>query len=359
MARMIDIMQNNGRVYSLPNPDFQHPFKNVRNCGNKRGQIKNHLWKKQWRREKQATLQRKSFRTIWLTFGKCQLENAWKWLACTTVAWSAGVFFGRASDFARKSAMLKLPEERRKLGESKGVGREKRKRRTFFLPSPSTLSSFRPWTYPKGYYFYSPQSSTDIKSKMAATTMRTRTRFRPPKISLHCRLAPQTKLNSGWVRLQNITEILDLGPHLCTRTWLRAMIGLLKKPLWICKSRRKEIQNAIPVIGWVRWGPRTRISALLRRRYWPRLNCVYDAGLELLELGFALRDETKTAAWETRKWTAIESRARLNGVVIPFELRNRTFLLTVVFQTGTNGFLATTLPHSTPHSAVYRRSNYL
>ena len=45
MARMIDIMQQNGRLYSLPNPDFQHPFKNVRNCGNKRGQIENHLWK--------------------------------------------------------------------------------------------------------------------------------------------------------------------------------------------------------------------------------------------------------------------------------------------------------------------------
>ena len=48
------------------------------------------------------------------------------------------------------------------------------------------LSFFRPRTYRKGYYFYSPQSSTVIKSKMAATT--TRTRFRPPKIRLHCRL---------------------------------------------------------------------------------------------------------------------------------------------------------------------------
>ena len=39
--------------------------------------------------------------------------------------------------------------------------------------------------------FYSPQSSTVIKSKMAATTiLRTRTRFRPPKIRLHCRLGP-------------------------------------------------------------------------------------------------------------------------------------------------------------------------
>ena len=39
-----------------------------------------------------------------------------------------------------------------------------------------------PLGYPLGYYFYSPQSSTSstvIKSKMAATTIRTRTRFRP------------------------------------------------------------------------------------------------------------------------------------------------------------------------------------
>ena len=54
------------------------------------------------------------------------------------------------------------------------------------------------WNFPKrggdgaseGYYFYSPQSSTVIKSKMAATTiLRTRARFRPPKIRLYCKLA--------------------------------------------------------------------------------------------------------------------------------------------------------------------------
>ena len=74
-------------------------------------------------------------------------------------------------------------------GSGKGARREKRKRRIFFLPSPSPLSFFRPRTYRKGYYFYSPQSSTVIKSKMVATTiLRTRTRFCPPKIRLHCRL---------------------------------------------------------------------------------------------------------------------------------------------------------------------------
>ena len=44
-------------------------------------------------------------------------------------------------------------------------------------------------SYRKGYHFYSPQSSTVIKSKMATTTiLRTQTRFRPPKVRLHCRL---------------------------------------------------------------------------------------------------------------------------------------------------------------------------
>ena len=46
--------------------------------------------------------------------------------------------------------------------------------------------------------FYSPQSSTVIKSKMAATTiLQTRTRFRPPKIRLHCRLGALYVKNSA------------------------------------------------------------------------------------------------------------------------------------------------------------------
>ena len=70
----------------------------------------------------------------------------------------------------------------------RGGGGE-REESIFFLPSPSPLSFFRPRTYRKGYNYYSPQSSTVIKSKMAATTtLRTRTRFRPPKIRLQCRL---------------------------------------------------------------------------------------------------------------------------------------------------------------------------
>ena len=67
-------------------------------------------------------------------------------------------------------------------GSGKGAGREKRK-----PPPPLPLSFFCRRTYPTGYYFYSPQSSYVKKSKMAATTIRICTRFRPPKI--HCRLS--------------------------------------------------------------------------------------------------------------------------------------------------------------------------
>ena len=92
---------------------------------------------------------------------------------CYRVACSAVVFFERAICSRKRHVETSRREEEM----------------YFSLPSPSPLSFFRPRTYRKGYYFYSPQSSTVIKSKMAATTiLRTRTRFRPPKIRLHCRL---------------------------------------------------------------------------------------------------------------------------------------------------------------------------
>ena len=110
---------------------------------------------------------------------------------CTTMtACSAGVSQG--AQFARESAMLKLSEERRKWGESKGAGSGRGERREngvfFFLPFPSPLSFFRPRTYRKGYYFYSPQSSTVIKSKMAATTISNTNKVSPTQNTLHCRL---------------------------------------------------------------------------------------------------------------------------------------------------------------------------
>ena len=121
--------------------------------------------------------------------------------------------FSLSAQFARESAMLKLPEERR-WGESKGAG-------IFFLSSPSPLSFFRPRTYREGYYFYSPQSSTVIKSKMAATKIfRTRTRFRPPKIRLHCRLDIEKLIfQSG----QRPTLSVNLRPKI---------VGLTAPKLW-------------------------------------------------------------------------------------------------------------------------------
>ena len=83
---------------------------------------------------------------------------------------SAGVFIGRANGFNRESAMLKLPKRGRN-GASEGEGGEGgEKEEKIFFPSPSPLSFFRPHTYPKGYYFYSPQSSSVIKSMMVASS---------------------------------------------------------------------------------------------------------------------------------------------------------------------------------------------
>ena len=90
-------------------------------------------------------------------------------------------------------------EIRRVKGSGEGAGREKRKRGIFFLPSSFPLSFFRPCTYPKGYYFYSPQSSSVIKSKMVATTIQTWTRFGPPKIRLYCRLPFMRLKTSSWL----------------------------------------------------------------------------------------------------------------------------------------------------------------
>ena len=58
----------------------------------------------------------------------------------------------------------------------------------FFSPLPLPPFLLSPSHHPRGYYFSSTQSPSVIKSKMAATTIRTWTNFRPPKIRLHCRL---------------------------------------------------------------------------------------------------------------------------------------------------------------------------
>ena len=94
---------------------------------------------------------------------------------------------------------------------------------------------------------------------------------------------PELKLGQHLVngRIVNVNTVVSLrhrrnstlvksavGLHsLCTRIWVRFMIGLLKKPLSICQSRRKEIWIPLPEIRWVRWGGggSLRISGLLRR----------------------------------------------------------------------------------------------
>ena len=109
------------------------------------------------------------------------------------IACSAGVFFERAICSRRRHVETSRREE--EMGRVKGSGEGGGGRVFFFSPPPPPFPSFalaptvREPSNRKGYYFYSPQSSTVIKSKMAATTtLRTRTRFRPPEIRLHCRL---------------------------------------------------------------------------------------------------------------------------------------------------------------------------
>ena len=51
-------------------------------------------------------------------------------------------------------------------GAGEGPAKEKR-----IFPSPSSF--FRPSACSKGCYFYSPESSSDIKPKIAASTVRT------------------------------------------------------------------------------------------------------------------------------------------------------------------------------------------
>ena len=84
-----------------------------------------------------------------------------------SLACSAGVLFERAICSRKRRVETFRREEKmgRVKGSGEGAGREKTKRHIFFLPSPSPLFFFRPRTYRKGYYFYSPQSSTVIKSK--------------------------------------------------------------------------------------------------------------------------------------------------------------------------------------------------
>ena len=98
------------------------------------------------------------------------------------------------------------------------------------------------------------------------------------RLRLHS-LCHRRNETSGLVRLRNSAKIVVLGPYLCTRIWVRALISLSqKKPLWICQSGWSEIRNVFPVIRCVRWWPGTRISVLLRKRYQPGFHYVCDAG---------------------------------------------------------------------------------
>ena len=77
----------------------------------------------------------------------------------------------------------------------------------------------------------------------------------------------ETKLWLSLSAFQTVLKTLVWAPTCVPGFECCSMIGPLKKALSICQSGWKEIRNTFPVIRWIRWGPRTRISALLSRRY--------------------------------------------------------------------------------------------
>ena len=96
------------------------------------------------------------------------------YLISVPLAYSAGVFFGRANVL-----LANAPCWNSKLRGESGA--------SIFSPLP--LSFFHPSTYPKGYYFYSLFIFLHHNIKDCGTTVRTQTSsFRPPKIGLLCRL---------------------------------------------------------------------------------------------------------------------------------------------------------------------------
>ena len=62
--------------------------------------------------------------------------------------------------------------------------------------------------------------------------------------------------------LQTSTKILVLGSQLCTRIWVYAMIGSLKKPLFNWPITLMRIWNTLLVIEFVR-GPELGLQTLL------------------------------------------------------------------------------------------------
>ena len=108
------------------------------------------------------------------------------------LACSAGVFFERA--ICSRKHHVETSRRDEEMGESKGTGRGRGERIknavSFFSLPPPPFPSFALAPTVRVTISALPNlPCTVIKSKMATTTMlRTRTRFRPPKIRVNCRL---------------------------------------------------------------------------------------------------------------------------------------------------------------------------
>ena len=146
--------------------------------------------------------------------------------------------------------LVKAPCWNSKRGASQregggGVEREEKMPACFFFsPPPFPFPSFSLAPTPlylKGCYFYSPQCSSVIKSKMAAKTIRTQTSFRPPKIHLQCRLLFYGLFKSV---LQRCWLNLGIFPNFhFPSQWLRFFLMLALQPSWKIALLYKLIIN--------------------------------------------------------------------------------------------------------------------
>ena len=142
----------------------------------------------------------------------------------------------------------------------------------YSINRPGRLSNF--WTLRVGAYSrwalirgwalikFSPFSASEaclFYNKTINANNKTRSSLRADEIKLW--LTPSAKQ-----RRNPCSGLPAVYPDLSTRHDWPVKKGLC----FVCRDRQsgwRGIRNALPVIRWVRWGSRTRISALLRRGY--------------------------------------------------------------------------------------------
>ena len=128
---------------------------------------------------------------IAIDYASSQSCNKWRFLNFCTKGQN---MFWNQRFFLKLQSELTKPNTSQAVSFNLNCSQTSLQRRRFlrarkcFCSRKRHVETFRGEEEMEWVYFYSTQSSTVIKSKMVATTTRTRTRFHPPKIRLHCRL---------------------------------------------------------------------------------------------------------------------------------------------------------------------------